>query len=591
MRSRGAQPRLAAPLFAVACLALLAAGCGGTSAATTVTLVPVNGGSITVGIDQAPTGCNPNTVAGATWANQLILESVLPSTFVVSDNGQATGNATLASAEVTSDKPQTVVYTLNPKAVWSDGTPIRADDFVYAWEQQRSSTDAASTQGYRDIRSVTGSNQGHTVTVVFGTNFADWRMLFNFLVPAHVMEHRGWDPSCHTIDPAIDLSAGPFVIHAVSATEVSLVRNPRWWEQPAALSGLTIRFAGSSRQLARWMADGTVQVAEPSSFDQSVMAGMNAQPQDSTSVSPSSTFLQLELSATSPVTGTTAVREAVAHAIDRQALVDQETGWADSDIEPAASHIYSQADGPYPKQGSNSSVPNTLDGGNVTTTSTTPPSPTPSAPFPTVADPALTARLLESAGYAAGPSGAWVDLTGSPLVLHLAVDEADPWAATTATLLDTQLSRAGFTVDVISEPSLTAAGEALAGGPADMALLPMASTTYPSQATAWYSMLLGSPGLDGSQDWTNFSSPTLDNLLTRASQELNPVTGATLYQQADALLWSQMVALPLFDEPLLLAQSNDVSGVGPNPFGAGLLWYPSTWQTQALQPTSRTTGS
>ena len=33
-----------------------------------------------------------------------------------------------------STKPETIVYTLNPKAVWSDGVPITAADFKYAWE-------------------------------------------------------------------------------------------------------------------------------------------------------------------------------------------------------------------------------------------------------------------------------------------------------------------------------------------------------------------------------------------------------------------------------------------------------------------------
>jgi len=40
--------------------------------------------------------------------------------------------------------PQKVVYTINPKAVWSDGTPITAADFIYAWQQQRGTGSAPS---------------------------------------------------------------------------------------------------------------------------------------------------------------------------------------------------------------------------------------------------------------------------------------------------------------------------------------------------------------------------------------------------------------------------------------------------------------
>ena len=36
-----------------------------------------------------------------------------------------------------------------------------------------------------------------------------------------------------------------------------------------------------------------------------------------------------------------------------------------------------------------------------------------------------------------------------------------------------------------------------------------------------------------------------------------------------------MVALPLFTEPTTLAWSGYTTGVGPNPTGPGLLWYPA----------------
>ncbi|HEY5246142.1 MAG TPA: hypothetical protein VIJ60_10785, partial [Acidimicrobiales bacterium] len=74
------------PLFG---LAVAVVACGGPSQAattTTTTYVPWvtgTGGTMTLGIDQAPTGCNPNSALGNTWADHLVLEAVLPSAFVV----------------------------------------------------------------------------------------------------------------------------------------------------------------------------------------------------------------------------------------------------------------------------------------------------------------------------------------------------------------------------------------------------------------------------------------------------------------------------------------------------------------------------
>ncbi len=96
------------------------------------------GGSATVGINQAPTGCNPHTPSGNTWANNYVLGAVLPGAYHITAQGESAVNPNLVQqAELISTTPETVVYTLNPKAVWSDGVPITAADFIYDWQQQR----------------------------------------------------------------------------------------------------------------------------------------------------------------------------------------------------------------------------------------------------------------------------------------------------------------------------------------------------------------------------------------------------------------------------------------------------------------------
>ncbi len=204
------------------------------------------------------------------------------------------------SAEPVSLKPLTIVYTLNPKAVWSDGVPITAADFKYAWDEQRgdpvtSSPDVASIAGYRDIASVTGSNGGHTVTVKFKTPFADWQKLFANLVPAHVMEKVGWSPACSTVNPAIDLSGGPFKLGTVTPQAITLVQNPKWWGTPANSKSITIHFASSTAQLAQWMASGYVQVAAPSTVTQSFLTQMTGLPGAQSEVDTSATLLQLDM--------------------------------------------------------------------------------------------------------------------------------------------------------------------------------------------------------------------------------------------------------------------------------------------------------
>lgn len=583
-------------------LAVVAAGCGtsGSVASSTATTTTVTnpadpwvigqGGTITVGIDEAPSGCNPDSSTGNTWADQLVLEPVLPSTFIVGPNGDlAYNSAVISQAEVVSTNPQTVVYTINPEAVWSDGVAISATDFIYAWQEQRgtstvagfagafdvSASDAASTLGYDQIKSVTGSNHGRTVKVVFRSHFADWKMLFDDLLPAQVMKNAGWNPGCSDVEPQVDLSGGPYEIgKVVPGREVVLVRNPYWWGQVPYLDRIVIRIGKSPAQLAKWVTRGKVQVALPTSFDQSFLQDVSGRPSIESTESISSTFLQLEFSTTSPATSKRRVREALAYAVDRQALVNTVVGWADSGIVPAASHLYSQSLPAYPGPPTPSPEVSGQPGYTPSSTST---APTASHPFPLTSDLADTDRLLETAGYFRGIDGTWDQPDGQRFVVRVAIDAGDQWAAAAGALLVHQLESAGITVTTLTAPNATAAGMDMVNDHVDAAVLPFESTPYPAEAIAWYTALLGTPGQGGSQDWSGFDNASLNAILTKASRQLNPVTAAPLYAEADALLWDQMVALPLFAEPTVLAWSAFTSGVQPNPNGPGLLWFPQSW--------------
>ena len=288
-------------------LGVLVADCAAAGASTTTTTAPaityvgVAGRSVSFGMTQSPSGCNPHTTAGNTPATQLVLNAVLPSAYVVGAQGLAEGNANLIQqAEVVSTSPQKIIYTLNPKSVWSDGVPITAQDFIYAWTEQRSDptsdpTTVASTAGYRDIKSVKGSNQGKTVTVVFKTPFADWRMLFDNLLPAHIMDKTGWNPACTTVNPAIDLSGGPFRIAKVSPQRIVLRANPKWWGTKPNSARITVDIASTSAQLAQWVRADQVQVALPTELTPAFLDQMTSLPDIQSQVALSSTILQLEM--------------------------------------------------------------------------------------------------------------------------------------------------------------------------------------------------------------------------------------------------------------------------------------------------------
>jgi peptide/nickel transport system substrate-binding protein len=570
-----------------------------TTSAPAVTYVAVAGRSISFGMTQSPSGCNPHTTAGDTPATQLVLNAVLPSAFTLGANGKVSGNPNLlvqSHAEVVSTKPLTIVYVLNPKAVWSDGVPITAKDFIYAWTQQRGDptsdpTSVASTAGYRDIKSVKGSNKGRTVTVVFRTPFADWEMLFSDLLPAHIMEKTGWNPACKTVDPAIDLSGGPFRIAKVTAQSVVLRSNPRWFGTKPNARRITVDIAADPTQLAQWVRTNKVQVALPGELTPAFLDQMTSLPGVQSQIALSGTILQMEMASGPDSRLTSDVRLAIALSVDRQALTTRQANWAISSVQVAASHIYAQGQSGY------QSTPST-------TPTTTPPTPTTSTStsttmvgqggsvnFPVTPSPTQASDLMIDSGYSRAGTGTWHNAFAVPLTLKLAVDEGDPWAASAAPQLQSQLQSAGFSVSLTPEASAAAAGELLSAGTVDVALVPHTSTPFLSETMAWYSNLLGPPGQNGSQNWTNYDDHTFNSLVTKASQQLSTSAAAADYQAADVQLWDDSVALPLFTEPTALISSRKIAQVTPTPTNNSLLWYAQYWAVKVPESTNNTTPS
>jgi ABC-type transport system substrate-binding protein len=141
---------------------------------------------------------------------------------------------------------------------------------------------------------------------------------------------------------------------------------------------------------------------------------------------------------------------------------------------------------------------------------------------------------------------------------------------------------AGIDVVLVPVPGSTGLAVGAASGAYDLALVTRTSGPFQSVTQGWYSDGTGRWGLNDTQNWSRFDDPQVDRLFVQASQELNPVTGGAIYDQVDDQLWDQMVALPLFGEPGLLANGVQVANAIYNPSIDGILWNVAQWTR--LQP-------
>lgn len=516
------------------------------------------GGTATLALDEVPTTLNDHTLAGDNPSTRAVDSAILPQVFQIGPSGTPVlDTAVVTSAELVGVNPQTVVYQINPHAVWSDGVPIDVDDFIYAWESQRGGTNdidgapdsVASTLGYRDIVSVTGSNNARTVTVVFRTPYGDWSSLFDDLLPAHIAERVGWNDGFNSFDPTVLVSGGPWVVTSWDpGRQIVLGRNPRWWGNAPHLDSIVVNATGGGEAITQALRGGSTDVAYSSTFGSVQLGQLSSLSGFQTSESLGTKMLQLVFNTRRAPLDDVTVRQGIAHAIDRAGIVTTLVQPLNPSIWEDNNHLFANAQPQYVDDGA----------GYV------------------YADPATADRLLTQAGLVPDAEGTWT-MHGSPVTFQLAWADDDPWSEAVEPTLAAQLISAGFDVTAVPVPASQLLGSVLPAGNFDLAIAPIDASAFPSQIAQYFTSSVSVTGQGQDENWSGFSDPRLDGLFTQAAQQLGTNLSGPLYDQADQQLWSDMTSLPLFAEPSLLVSSAWVGGVENASGPLGPLFSANGW--------------
>ena len=205
-----------------------------------------DGGVLNLAIENFPANFNPAEADANEVGIIPFYESTLPQ-FVTSDEaGDAVANPNYTkSFKIVSQNPFQVEYVLNPKAVWSDGTPIGYQDFLSQWKANNGSNKAfliSSTNGWEVISKVEKGANDQDVKITFKRPYAAWPYLFNYLIPAkYTATPKAFNTAWKT-KPAV--SGGPFIASKLDSTAkvVTETPNPKWWGDKPKLSQINLRF-------------------------------------------------------------------------------------------------------------------------------------------------------------------------------------------------------------------------------------------------------------------------------------------------------------------------------------------------------------
>ncbi|MCU1684262.1 MAG: transporter substrate-binding protein [Amycolatopsis sp.] len=503
------------------------------------------GGDVTYAIEKNIPNWNVISADGNVFETGMVTKGILPYTFYTQpDFNPALNKDFVESADVTSTSPQTIVYKINPKASWSDGTPLSADDFIYNWKTQDNkdcpACAVAGTAGYDQIKSVVGSDGGKTVTVVFDKAFTDWKQLWSSngaMYPAHLAAQHGDINTPAGLASSFDWfgktvptwSGGPWKIdNFVDKQSVTEVPNPTYWGTKPNLGRVIFRVITDATQEPTALQNNEVQVIYPQPQVDLVNQVKNL-PNVSSYIGTGLTWEHFDFNLKSPALGDKALRSALFTAVDRKAMIAKTVGQFTDKITPLNNHNF------VPQQSGYKDVVSATGQGS--------------------GDLAKAKADLTAAGYT-GIGTKLVDKSGKAVPsLRIRYTTGNAIRQSECELFQQTAKALGVTVTITPTDDL---GNTTTTGDYDVIVFAWVASPYPFAGAAplW--------GTGQGSNYGKYSNPEVDKLIAQAASEPDQAKAADLLNQSDALMSQDAYVLPLYQKPTFIASSDKVANIRNN---------------------------
>jgi peptide/nickel transport system substrate-binding protein len=491
-----------------------------------------DGGTITWALDQFSTQWNYNQLNGPESSTDDVISALMPRLFKASPDGEVSVNKNyLTSAKITNKSPETVTYEINPKATWSDGTPITYKDFATQWKALNGSNskyEVASSTGYKRIGSVKEGKNPKEVIVTFTKPFGEWQSIFDPLYPAKYQKTPKLFNSAYK--NKIPVTAGPFKLKGIdkSTQTVTVVRNPKWWGPKTKLDEIVFKAEKENAALGAF-ANGEIDFIKPPTTG-SALKRIKGTPGATIHKAAGPDYRQITFNGKSDMLGNVKVRRAVAMAINRKAITKadlQGLGWP---VVTMGNHFLVNTQKGY--QDNSGAV------GKY--------------------NPGKAKKMLSAVGWKM--QGKFRQKNGKTLALNFIIPAGLKEDVNESHLVSAMEKQVGVKVNIKTVPSSQYFDKYVSPGKFDLTIFSWLGTPFPvSGAKSIYQKPTNG---NVRQNYARIGSDKIDNLMNKAIADLNERQAHKDANKADKLIWQEVHSVVLYQRPQITATSKGLVNIG-----------------------------
>ena len=458
-----------------------------------------------------------------------IMRPTMPRAFVIAPDGSTTVNHDyFTNVEQTGTNPQVITYTINPKAMWSDGTPVTWEDVasqISATSGQRKDFLIAGPNGSDRVKSVTRGADDRQAVMTFAKPYAEWKGMFagnGFLLPKVVTATpEAFNKGFLNGPPP---SAGPFIVSSMDRTAqiITLTRNPKWWGTKPRLNAITYSVLSDEARIPA-LQNNAIDATGLTTLDQLTIARRT--PGIAIRRAPSAQWYHFTFNgAPGSILADPALRTAVSKGIDRKTIADvTQRGLADNPA-PLNNHVYVAGQEGYQD---NSAV----------------------AAF----DPEAAKRELDALGWRM--NGQFREKDGKQLVIRDVFYDATS-TRQVGQVAQNSLAQIGVKLDLQAKGGNGFLSQYVTVGNFDIAQFAWGGDAFPlSGLTQIYEST-------GPSNFGKIGSPEIDTKIEQTLQELDATKARALANEVDKLIWAEGFSLPLFQTPGNVAVRSNLANFG-----------------------------